>query len=158
MRLNLGFSHVQLLLVWFDQGTGRLLSQPESCQHPALEGAPHPPQQLHLLLPFGPFPFFPLCLLHRIKADEARRLVQVNPDPGVLGDVPDVFAGAVGPHLVVRPSPPDTPGLVILPQAAGAVTGPPPCSLVGDSDHHPAGISHLPVCPGAQDAFLTNHL
>lgn len=120
-----------LLLVRFAQDTRRLLPEPETRQHPPFKGALHLLQQPDL-------PLSLLYFLHCIKTDDTCRLVQVNPDPGALGNVPDFFGAATGPHLVVRPTPPKTPGLIVFSQPAGSVAGPPPCSLIGDSDNHPS--------------------
>lgn len=110
----------------------------------------------------GPLSVFASVSLRRffdgVKVDETGRVVEVHPDGGALGNVPDVCVVAVEPQLVAGAAPPETPGLVVFSQPALSVAPPPPGPLAGDSGDHPSRTLDLPVSSDARDCLFAKDL
>lgn len=111
-------------------------------------------QQFHLLRAAA----LGLPLLHGVEAEEAGGLVEVHADPGGHGNLHDLHTLTLVPGVVTGAAPAETPGLLVLPEAAGAVAVPPSGAFVRHADHDPPGKLHLPVATEAQDAFSAENL
>lgn len=142
------------LFFLFNKPAGGILSYPETGHHSSLKGRLNLLQQLGLLLFLRPLSL----LLHHVKLHDAGWVIQVHPDGAAVGNVPDFHVVAVEPQLIGRPTPTQTPGVLVLSQPAGPVASPPACPFVDNANNHPSGVFHLPVGSEVLDAFFAKNL
>lgn len=97
-------------------------------------------------------------LFHGVKVEKTSRLIKVDTQCGAKGDLQDLHGLAFVPGVVARAAPAETPGLLVLPKAAGPVAVPPGCAFVCYTEHDPASKLHLPVASEAQNPFFAQNL
>lgn len=134
----------------------RLRSQPEAWDHFLWEATLKLVQKLHLFSSSSFLSF--LHLFHSVEVEKTSRMVKVNPQCGAERHLRDLHGLALVPGIVTWAAPAETPGLLVLPEAAGPIAVPPCRVFVRHSEHHPSGKLHLPVPSEAQNSFFAQNL
>lgn len=134
----------------------RLCSQPEAWDHFLWEATLKLVQKRHLFSSSSFLSF--LHLFHSVEVEKTSGLVKVNPQRGAERRRRDLQGLALVPGIVVWAAPAQTPGLLVLPEAAGPVAVPPCRVFVRHSEHHPSGKLHLPVPSEVQNSFFAQNL
>lgn len=133
-----------------------LCSQPETWDHFPWEGTLNLVEKFHL---FSSCSFLSLLLLfHSVEVEKTSRLIKVNTQCGAKGDLQDLKGLAFVPGVVARAAPAETPGLLVLSEAAWPVAVPPGRAFVRHAEHDPAGKLHLPVASEAQNPLFAQNL
>lgn len=133
-------------LIFSPEAAKGICANPEAGENLLLEVGFELMNQAHLLLALS---------LDRQKLDDAGGMVNVDAHGRPEGEL-HVHVLAVVPDLVAGPRPASSPGLFVLPDAAGLAF--PGGALADQPDHDPAVVIHLPVSPISLQPLLTQDL
>lgn len=134
----------------------RLCSQPETWDHFLWERTLNLVEKFHLFSSCSLLSL--LHVFHGVEVEYTGRLVKVNAQRGAKGDLQDFHRLAFVPGTVAGAAPTQTPGLLVLPEAAWPAGVPPGRTFKRHAEHDPAGKLHLPVASEAQNPFFAQNL